>query len=220
MTRSMHLFVAVFLVAAVPCVAAIVDCGPSGESFSIAGSSTVFPLAELWAKQYMAMCPGITITVESGGSSTGASRVCASDKNGGTPVDIGDMSRHWFEKEAVASPNGYLYQCVIGEGSRSVIQMDVAIDGLSIAAAKNGTAASCIQKIGGLTTDQLRWIYTNYGPDDLLATGWDSSSISNSDGNQDTHLWSEIDARCDVTTKRSATTIEWEDQHHNPNNSI
>lgn len=198
MTRSMHLFVAVFLVAAVPCVAAIVECGPSGESFSIAGSSTVFPLAELWAKQYMAMCPGITITVESGGSSTGASRVCASDKNGGTPVDIGDMSRHWFEKEAVASPNGYLYQCVIGEGSRSVIQMDVAIDGLSIAAAKNGTAASCIQKIGGLTTDQLRWIYTNYGPDDLLATGWDSSSITNSDGNQDTHLWSEIDARCDA----------------------
>lgn len=179
-------------------VHAIVECGPSGESFSIAGSSTVFPLAELWADEYMKSCPGITITVESGGSSSGASRVCASDKNGGTPVDIGDMSRQWFEKEALVSPNGYLYQCVIGEGSRSVIQVDVAIDGLSIAALKNGTAATCVEKIGGLTTDQLRWIYTNYGPDDLLATGWDSSSITNSDGNDETHLWSEIDARCEA----------------------
>ena len=104
------LFFAVSLLAAVYYVDAIIECGPSGESFSIAGSSTVFPLAELWSKQYMTMCPGINITVESGGSSAGASRVCASDKNGGSPVDIGDMSRNWFEKEAVASPNGYLYQ--------------------------------------------------------------------------------------------------------------
>ena len=108
------------------------------------------------------------------------------------------MSRQWFEKEAVASSNGYLYQCVFGEGSRSVFQVEVAIDGLSIAVANNGTAAECIRIIGGLTTDHLRWIYTNYGPDDLLATGWDSSSITNSDGNPDTHLWSEIDARCEA----------------------
>jgi phosphate transport system substrate-binding protein len=199
MASPMLFVVASLLFAVAQSADAVVECGPSGGRFSIAGSSTVFPIAETWAKHYMMMCPDINITVEAGGSGAGASRVCASDKNGGTPVDIGDMSRHWFEKEALASPNGYLYQCVIGEGSRSVIQVDVAIDGLSIAVAKNGTAAACIETIGGLSTDQLRWIYTNYGPDDLLATGWDSSSITNSDGNPDTHLWSEIDARCENT---------------------
>ena len=199
MTVPMLFVVATFFLTAVKCVDVEVECGPSGESFSIAGSSTVFPIAELWAQEYMKICPGITITVEAGGSGTGASRVCASDKNGGEPVDIGDMSRHWFEKEAIVAPNGYLYQCVFGEGGRSVIQVDVAIDGLSIAAAKNGTAAKCLEQVGGLTTDQLRWIYTNYGPDDLLATGWDASSITNSDGDENTHLWSEIDARCEAT---------------------
>ena len=198
MTQSKYVVVATLLLVTAKCVDAIVHCGPSGESFSIAGSSTVFPLAERWANEYMKLCPDITITVESGGSSAGASRVCASDKNGGTPVDIGDMSRNWFEKEAISSPNGYLYQCLIGEGSRSVIQVDVAIDGLSIAVAKNGTAATCIEIIGGLSTDQLRWIYTNYDQDALLATGWDVSSIANSDGNQATHLWSEIDAQCEA----------------------
>ena len=198
MTLSMRIAVVTFLLVSVKCIDAAEECGPCGGSFSIAGSSTVFPIAELWAKDYMKICPDAVVTVESGGSSAGASRVCASDKNGGTPVDIGDMSRQWFEKEALASTNGYLYQCVIGEGDRSAIQMDVAIDGLSIAAVKNGTAAECIQTMGGLTTDQLRWIFTNYGPDELVATGWDSSSVSNSDGNPETHLWSELDERCEA----------------------
>jgi phosphate transport system substrate-binding protein len=179
-------------------VDAAVECGPSGESISIAGSSTVFPLAEKWAKEYMAVCPSINITVEAGGSSTGASRVCASDKNGGTPVDIADMSRNWFDKEGLAMPNGYVYQCVVGEDNRSVIRVDVAIDGISIATLNNGTAANCIQLLGGLTVDQLRWIFSTYSPDELLATGWDSGSITNSDDNQDTHLWSELDARCEA----------------------
>jgi phosphate transport system substrate-binding protein len=177
--------------------AAAVECGPSGESISIAGSSTVFPLAEKWAAEYMTFCPSVNVTVEAGGSSAGASRVCASGE-GGSPVDIGDMSRNWFDKEALSSPNGYLYQCVVGEGDRSVIRVDVAIDGLSITTLNNGTAAKCIKMLGGLTTYQLRWIYSTYSPDELLATGWDSGSITNSDDNQNTHLWSEIDARCDA----------------------
>ncbi|DAC60603.1 MAG TPA: hypothetical protein D7I03_02015, partial [Candidatus Poseidoniales archaeon] len=45
-----------------------VVCGPDG-SISIAGSSTVLPLAEAWAEYYTEACEGVTITVESGGSS-------------------------------------------------------------------------------------------------------------------------------------------------------
>ena len=183
---------AVFVLA-VPSVHSI-ECGPSGESFAIAGSSTVLPLAQLWADAYMKLCADIEITVEGGGSSAGAARVCASDDAEGEPVEIGDMSREWFEKEAIPSANGYLYQCVVG--TRSAIQFDVAIDGLSVAVVQNGTAAQCIELIGGLTTDQLRWIFTSYDSDQLLATGWDLSSIPNSDGDESTHLWSELDARC------------------------
>ncbi|HII23051.1 MAG TPA: hypothetical protein HA359_02215, partial [Candidatus Poseidoniaceae archaeon] len=43
-----------------------VVCGPDG-SISIAGSSTVLPLAEAWAEYYTEACEGVTITVESGG---------------------------------------------------------------------------------------------------------------------------------------------------------
>jgi len=34
------------------------QCGPDGGSFSIAGSTTVLPVAELWAASYMELCPG------------------------------------------------------------------------------------------------------------------------------------------------------------------
>jgi phosphate transport system substrate-binding protein len=173
-----------------------IECGPSGASFAIAGSSTVFPMAQLWAQAYMKICSGINITVEGGGSSEGAMRVCASDDAKGGPVSIGDMSREWFDKEALPAANGYLYQCVIGDTTRSAIQVDVAIDGLSVAVLQNGTAAQCIELLGGLSTDQLRWIYTSYDADQLLATGWDSSSVPNSDDDESTHLWSELDSRC------------------------
>jgi phosphate transport system substrate-binding protein len=176
--------------------AVAVQCGPSEQGFVIAGSTTVYQLAQKWAESYMTACDGIAITVEGGGSSSGAARVCGNITSAGGPVDIGDMSRDWFDKEAVSSTNGYLHQCVVGDPTRSAIQIDVAIDGLSIAASKNGTAATCIQMMGGLTTDQLRWIYTNYDADQLLATGWDPEALSNSDDDESTHLWSELDARC------------------------
>ena len=39
-----------------------VTCGPDG-SIKIAGSSTVLPLAEIWAEYYQENCEGVTITV-------------------------------------------------------------------------------------------------------------------------------------------------------------
>jgi phosphate transport system substrate-binding protein len=172
------------------------ECGPSGQTISIAGSTTVLQLAERWAEQYMVLCGDITVVVEGGGSSSGATRVCGGTSKDGGPVDIGDMSRDWLINEASPSSNGYLYRCIEGDRSRSAIQVPVALDGLSIAVDKNGTAASCLQKIGGLTPDQLRWIFTSYDSDQLRATGWDPESIPNSDGDESTHLWSELDARC------------------------
>jgi ABC-type phosphate transport system substrate-binding protein len=99
----------------------------------IAGSSTVYPVAQIWSSIYQIGCPWTTFVVEGGGSSVGAGRVCG-DPERGTPVDIGDMSRPWKDSEAEVSPNGYLYQCLApGDPSRAAVQIDVAIDGLTVA---------------------------------------------------------------------------------------
>ncbi|KAG7354798.1 phosphate binding protein [Nitzschia inconspicua] len=168
-------------------------CGPPGATISIAGSSTVYPIAETWSQIYSTFCD-VTISAEGGGSGNGASRVCG-DESKGTPVEIGDMSREWKESEA-AEHDGFLYECIIGDTSRSAIQVDVGIDGLTVAVAHNGVASECINILGGLTTDQLRWIYSTYDENELEASGWDPSSVPNSDKNSETHLWNELHNGC------------------------
>ena len=44
--------------------------------------------------------------------------------------------------------------------------------------------------------DQLRWIFSSYTEAELEASGWDASSVANSDGDDATHLWSELSADC------------------------
>ena len=110
-----------------------VTCGPDG-SIKIAGSSTVLPLAEIWAEYYQENCEGVTITVESGGSGGGAGRVCANSAKG-TPVDIGDMSRDWKSTEGTVDANGQL-NCLVGDTSITVTQLVVAVDGLSVVSKK------------------------------------------------------------------------------------
>merc|ERR1712194_443327 len=48
----------------------------------------------------------------------------------------------------------------------------------------------------GLTDHQIRWIYSNYSEEQLVASGWDASALENSDGDDSTHKWSEIDGNC------------------------
>ena len=165
------------------------QCGPNG-TLSMAGSTTIFPIAKEWAKRYMEGCPGINVTVEEGGSTLGARRVC-NDSSYGSAIDIGEMSRGWKASEASAE-NGYKYDCVIGDTSRSVIQVEIAIDGLSIITAAGGPGDNCLQALGGVTTDQLRWVYSSYSIANLTATGWDPKSLRNSDGVDSTHFWSEL----------------------------
>lgn len=179
-------------------VVANVVCGPDGKSIGIAGSSTVRPVAELWATAYRQTCPNVgEIAVEGGGSSAGAGRVCANaDK--GTPVDIGDMSREWkLDVEAeVEDEANYVFRCLKGDTTRSAIQIDVAIDGLTVATQASGPGTDCLNKLGGLTIDQLRWIFSSYNDTQLIATGWDESALANSDGDESTHLWSELHPDC------------------------
>ena len=178
-----------------------VNGGDTGkEEVTIAGSSTVFPVARIFAEVYQVGCQGSSFTVEGGGSSVGARRVCGYPEegftDGGPPVDVGDMSREWKDSEVVSKDN-HMYQCLEpGDPTRSVIQVAVALDGLTIAVKEGGTAYECIQILGGLTIDQLRWIYSSYNDAKLEETGWNPNSLKNSDRNSQTHLWSELDQRC------------------------
>lgn len=170
-------------------------CGPDGD-ISIAGSSTVFPIAELWSAVWTNWCPAIDVTVEGGGSSVGACRVCDQCDTLGIDaeaVDIGNMSRDWRESEA-STTNGYEFECAATE--RSAIQIEVAIDGLSVVTAVQGVAHDCVIALGGLTFDQLRWIYSSASVEELTASGWDVTSVPNLDGNNDSYLWSELSENC------------------------
>ena len=172
-----------------------VACGPAG-SISIAGSSTVLPLAEAWAETYQEACPDISVTVESGGSSSGAGRVCANSAKG-TPVDIGDMSRDWKATEASRQANGFILDCLVGDTTRSAAQFQVAIDGLSVVVKKGGAAETCVNGMGGVTPDQLRWMFSAETAAELTAAGLDMSEVTpNGDNDDATHKWSELDASC------------------------
>ena len=172
-----------------------ITCGPDG-SITIAGSSTVFPLAEAWAEYYSEACPGTTITVEGGGSGAGAGRVCANSEKG-TAVDIGDMSRDWKSSEATRGDDGYTMSCLKGDTSLEARQIVVAYDGLSVVVKKGGAAETCVNGMGGLTVDQLRWIFSAETAAEMTAAGIDvSAAVPNSDGDDTTHKWSELSSDC------------------------
>ena len=187
------LFIA--LVLATPAIAQVLLCPSTAptDTITIAGSTAVQPIAIAWGAAYNAQC-GATVTVQGGGSRSGAKRVCG-DTTTGTAVDIGAMSRKWKSIEATAGTPAYTYQCLIGT-TPTVVQIDAAIDGLVVILKKSSLPQLCITALGGLTFHQLRWIFSSYTAADLTATGWLPSSLPNSDGNENTHLFSELSAAC------------------------
>ena len=186
------------LVLASPAFAQVKVCPSTAASdtITIAGSTTVQPIAIAWGAAYTAQCKA-KVTVEGGGSSDGAKRVCG-DTSKGSAVDIGGMSRAWKSTEATVSTGGFTYQCVIGKKPK-VIQIDVAIDGLTVILKKSSLPQVCITALGGLTFAQLRWMFSSYTAAKLASTGWSTSALANSDGSDKTHLYSEISSSCPKT---------------------
>jgi ABC-type phosphate transport system substrate-binding protein len=169
------------------------ECGPAEEVISMAGSTTMYNLARLFGEIYEIGCD-VMVQVDGGGSDIGADRVCG---GAGTPIDIGLMSREWETDEGVK--NGMDVQCNDWDTSRSSLQIEVAYTAIALATASGGDAKECIDILGGLTKDQLRWIYSSYDEKKLEETGWDASSLSNPDFDSSTHLWSELHSGCAST---------------------
>lgn len=185
-------------------VATILVAGASaqcGGSFKIAGSSTVLPVASAWANGYGQQCnipiysSATTatdgISVEGGGSSAGAGRVCANAARG-TPVDVGTMSRAWRSGEA-STADQWNFQCKLGDTSRKVVRVEAAVDGITVVVKKGGIADKCQTLMGGLTQNQLRWIYSSYTIAQLLQSGWKNTLVAGATDN----LWSTLNKGCD-----------------------
>jgi phosphate transport system substrate-binding protein len=98
-------------------------------TITIAGSTTVQPLSELFADAFMSIHPGVTITVQGGGSSVGVQS--AADGI----VDIGAASRELKESE---------------EGT--VVATVIARDGIAVVVNNE-------QSVANLTMDQVRDIF-------------------------------------------------------------
>lgn len=108
------------------------------------------------------------------------------------------MTRNFRDSEA-STTNGYGYDCVGSD--RNVIQIETATQGLTVAVKKGALAEKCIEKLGGLTIDQLRWMFSNFVEADLRDNGWSDDAVLNSDGNPNTKYWSELmdDPACPET---------------------
>lgn len=96
----------------------------SGE-ITIAGSTTVQPLAELFAEKFMTTHPNVRIAVQGGGSSTGVKSA------GDGTVNIGAASREIKDDELTTFPD--LNVIVIArDGIAIVANADVTVDDLTI----------------------------------------------------------------------------------------
>ncbi|CAE6949870.1 sphX, partial [Symbiodinium natans] len=179
-------------------VAAVFQAVSGQIEIKVAGSSTVFPVANAWANS-MDNASSFAITIEGGGSSSGARRVC---KHRGDPdhVDVGDMSRNWKESEALLLDDGYTWEC--RSSLVRVTQIQVGTDGLAVVVAKNpgenGRAHDCLTspEVGGLTLAMLHWMFTNWTSEQLQDYGLDLASVLPNDDGDGVKEWSDLSWAC------------------------
>ena len=133
------------------------------------------------ASSFMQTNSQTSVYVAGGGSSAGASRVCSTGQD---HVDIGDMSRGWKAIEASRQGNSRNYTCA--NSDVEVTQIPIALDGITVIVKRGGAAAECIERLGGLSIAQLRWIYSDWTDEDLAYSSeadLDMASVtSNNDG--------------------------------------
>lgn len=118
------------------------DSSASGDpnltgSVRIDGSSTVYPLTALAAEDFMAVNPGVQVTVGSSGTGGGFEKFCRGE------IDANDASRAIKEEEAAACEAAGI----------EYTQLQVAVDALTVVVNKENTWATC------LTVEELNKIW-------------------------------------------------------------
>ena len=108
--------------------------GGSSSDIRIVGSSTVYPFTKAVAEDFMRQNAGIAVTVESTGTGGGMKLFCAGV--GSKYPDIEDASRAIKKSE---------YNTCVQNGAKTIIEVPVGIDGLTIIEAANGPAMNLTQ---------------------------------------------------------------------------
>src|SRR4051794_19531031 len=128
---------------ALPLAALLVACGSKSgggagggarSDIHIVGSSTVYPFTKAVAEDFMRANPGINVTVESTGTGGGMKLFCAGV--GGQTPDVEDASRQIKKSE---------YDACVKNGAKTIIEVPVGIDGLTIIEANNAPAMNLTQ---------------------------------------------------------------------------
>src|SRR4051812_28688201 len=126
------------MILVLPLAALLVACGSktgggagggSSSDIRIVGSSTVYPFTTAVAEDFMRANPGINVTVESTGTGAGMKLFCAGV--GSQYPDIEDASREIKKSE---------YDACVRNGVKTVVEVPVGIDGLTIIESNNGPA--------------------------------------------------------------------------------
>ena len=128
--------------------AAAASKAPVTGTIVIDGSSTVLPISEAVAEDFNAANPGVDISVKESGTGGGFTKFCAGE------TDINDASRPIkaddAKEGAACKANNVTY-----------VQLQVAIDGLTVVVNPANTWANC------LTLAQLKTIYGPDSPENL-----------------------------------------------------
>lgn len=126
---------------ALPLFALVAACGSNGggsggsaSDIRIVGSSTVYPFTKAVAEEFMRANPGVGVTVESTGTGAGMKLFCAGVGN--QFPDVEDASRAIKKSE---------YETCQKNGVKSVIEVPVGIDGLTIIESTQGPAMNLTQ---------------------------------------------------------------------------
>ena len=126
---------------AMPLVALAAACGSNGGGSSgsvgdirVVGSSTVYPFTKAVAEEFMRANPGVGVTVESTGTGAGMKLFCAGV--GSQFPDVEDASRAIKKSE---------YEACLKNGVKSVIEVPVGIDGLTLIESNQGPAMNLTQ---------------------------------------------------------------------------
>src|SRR2546423_129325 len=129
------------MVIALPLAALLAACGSkistgggSSSDIHIVGSSTVYPFTKAVAEDFMRANPGINLTVESTGTGAGMKLFCAGV--GGKYPDIEDASRQIKKSE---------YDACVKNGVKTIVEVPVGIDGLTIIEANGAPAMNLTQ---------------------------------------------------------------------------
>ena len=126
---------------------------PLSGTITIDGSSTVYPITEAVAEEFQIANPGVQVPVAFSGTGGGFKKFC----NGET--DISDASRPIKTKD---KPDAKSEATVCKENGVEWVELQVAIDGLSVVVNSENSFADC------LTVEELAKIYGPDSPENLL----------------------------------------------------